>query len=119
MLVNTKDTNFTGAFHVGRAPMTLLGTAGLSKEAPAVMRRRSCAGGHAPPHVHVQRSGLVRWVGELRQPDIQRIHRSNLIAVEAHKKLSVSPRSTCTVATKLLPLKLLQNLVVCAETKRT
>jgi hypothetical protein len=36
--VNGMDTTFTGGFHMDRAPMTLLGTAGSSQEAPPVMR---------------------------------------------------------------------------------
>jgi hypothetical protein len=38
--VNRKDATFTCTFHMNKAPMTLLGTAGSSREAPLVMRRR-------------------------------------------------------------------------------
>jgi hypothetical protein len=92
--VNGKDTTFTGAFHMDKAPITLLGTAGSSREAPPVMRRR----------MYMTDDGdLVRWVGELQQPDI-------------HYKLAVGPRSVCNVATNSLPLKLWLSLVACAET---
>jgi hypothetical protein len=105
--VNGKDTTFTGAFHMDRAPMTLLGTAGSSKEAPPVMRRR----------VYMSKNGdLVRWVGELQQPDIHAIYRTNFNAVDVHNKLSVGPRSVNDVATNSLPLKLWLSLVAFAET---
>jgi hypothetical protein len=49
---------------------------------------------------------LVRWQGELQQPDVHFIHRSNFNAVDVHKKLSVGPRSVCSVGAKSLVLKL-------------
>jgi hypothetical protein len=105
--VNGKDTTFTGAFHMDKAPMTLLGTAGSSREAPPVMRRR----------MYMTDDGdMVRWVGELQQPDIRYIYRSNFNAVDVHNKLAVGPRSVCNVATNSLPLKLWLSLVACAET---
>jgi hypothetical protein len=78
--VNGKDITFVGAFHMDRAPMTFLGTAGSSKEAPLVMRRR----------LYLSDGGdLVRWVGELQQPDIHYIYRSNFNAVDVQDKLAV------------------------------
>jgi hypothetical protein len=49
-----------GAFHMDKKPMPLLGTAGSSKEAPVVTRRR----------VYVAEEGdLVSYQGPLKQPD--------------------------------------------------
>jgi hypothetical protein len=39
MKVNGKDINLTGAFHMDKRQMTLLSTAGSSKDGPVVMRR--------------------------------------------------------------------------------
>jgi hypothetical protein len=105
--VNGKDITFVGAFHMDRAPMMLLGTAGSSKKAPLVMRRR----------LYLSDGGdLVRWVGELQQPDIHYIYRSNFNAVDVHNKLAVGPRSVCNVATTSLPLRLWLSMLACAET---
>jgi hypothetical protein len=78
--VNGKDTKITGAFHMDRKPMTLLSTAGSSNEAPAVMRCRA----------YMSDDGdMVRWQGELQQPDVHHVYRSKFIAVDVHNKLSV------------------------------
>jgi hypothetical protein len=88
--VNSIDTTFTGAFHMDRAPMTLLGTAGSSQEALPVMRHR----------VYMSDNGdRVRWVGELQQPHIHDIYRSHFNDVDVHSKLSVGPRSMCETNT--------------------
>jgi hypothetical protein len=63
-----------------------------------------------------QNGDLVRWTGEINQPDIHHMYRSNFNAVDVHNKLSVGPRSVCKVATGSLPLKLWLYLVACAET---
>jgi hypothetical protein len=56
-----KEVTITGAFHMDKKPMCLLGPAGSSDEAPLVMRRR----------VYMDEFGnMVRWEGELRQPMI-------------------------------------------------
>jgi hypothetical protein len=105
--VNGIDTTFTGAFHMDRAPMTLLGTTRSSQEAPPVMRR----------HVSMSDNGdMVRWVGELQQPNIHHIYRSHFNAVDVHNKMPVGPRSMCDVGLKSLPLKLWLALVAFAET---
>jgi len=105
--VNGTDTTFTGAFHMDRAPMTLLGTAGSSQEAPPVMRRR----------VFMSDEGdLVRWTGELKQPDIHYIYRSHFNAVDVHNKLAVGPRSVNNVGANHLMLKLWLSMVAIAET---
>jgi hypothetical protein len=59
--INGKNTTLHDAFHKVKAPMALLGTAGSSREAPPVMRWRECL---------PQGGDLVRWTGELKQPDI-------------------------------------------------
>jgi hypothetical protein len=59
---------------------------------------------------------LVRWTGELKQPDIHHIYRSSFNVVDVHNKLSVGPRSVCNVAKTSLPWKLWLYLVACAET---
>jgi hypothetical protein len=105
--INGKNTTLHGAFHMDKAPMTLLGTTRSSKESPPVMRRR----------VYMTQHGdLVRWTGEINQPDIHHMYGSNFNAVDVHNKLSVEPRSVCKVATGSLPLKLWLYLVACAET---
>jgi hypothetical protein len=64
MNVNGEDINFTGAFHMDRRQMTLLSSAGSSKDAPVVMRRR----------MYMSDEGdNVRWQGELQQPDVHSI----------------------------------------------
>jgi hypothetical protein len=105
--VNGIETTFTGALHMDRAPMTLLGTTGSSQEAPPVMRRR----------VYMSDTGnMVRWVGELQQPNIHHIYRSHFNAVDVHNKLSAGPRSMCDVGLNSLPFKLWLALVAFAET---
>jgi hypothetical protein len=105
--VNGKEAMFTGAFHMDRRPMTLLATAGSSREAPPVMRRR----------VYMSDDGdLVRWVGELQQPNVHYLYRSFFNAVDVHNKLSVGPRSVSSVCVGSLPLKLWLSFVAIAET---
>jgi hypothetical protein len=54
--IHGKNTTLHSAFDKDNAPMTLLGTAWSSREAPPVMRR----------HVYMAQGGdLVRWTGEL------------------------------------------------------
>jgi hypothetical protein len=105
--VNGKATSFTGAFHMDKKPMTLLSTAGSSMEAPPVMRRR----------VYMSDTGdLVRWHGELQQPNVHFVYRSNFNAVDVHNKLSVGPRSVASVGANSLLLKLFLSIVAFAET---
>jgi hypothetical protein len=97
MKVNGKDINFTGAFHMDKRQMTLLSTAGSSKDAPVVMRCR----------VYMSDEGdMVRWQGELQQPNVHYIYRSNFSAVDVHNKLAVGPRSVRNMGANSLPLKL-------------
>jgi hypothetical protein len=63
-----------------------------------------------------QGGDLVRWTGELKQPDICYLYRSNFNAVDVHNKLAVGPRRVCIVASSSLPLKLFLYLTACAET---
>jgi hypothetical protein len=105
--VNGKDTKFSGAFHMDRKPTTLLSMAGSSNEAPEVMRRR----------VYMIDDGdMVRWQGELHQPDVHYIYRSKFNAVDVHNTLSVGPRSVCSVGANSLVLKLFLSVVAFAET---
>jgi hypothetical protein len=107
MQIQGKSTIFTGAFHMDKRPMTLLGTTGSSKEAPPVMRRR----------LYMTDEGdLVRWTGELQQPFIHYIYRSHFNAVDVHNKLCVGPRSVCSVGGNFLLLKLWLAMVAIAET---
>jgi hypothetical protein len=107
MQIQGKSTIFTGAFHMDKRPMTLLGTTGSSKEAPPVMRRR----------LYMTDEGdLVRWTGELQQPFIHYIYRSYFNAVDVHNKLCVGPRSVCSVGGNHLLLKLWLAMVAIAET---
>jgi hypothetical protein len=107
MKVNGKDINFSGAFHVDKRQMTLLSTAGSSKDALVVMRRR----------VYMSDEGdMVRWQGELQQPYVHYIYRSNFNAVDVHNKLAVGPRSVCNMGANLLPLKLWLSMLAIAET---
>jgi hypothetical protein len=105
--VNGMDSTFTGAFHMDRASMTLLGTAGSSQEAPPVMRRRVCMS---------DEGDLVRWTGKLRKPNIHYIYRSHFNAVDVHNKLAVGPRSVNSVGANHLMLKLWLSMVAIAET---
>jgi hypothetical protein len=87
--------------------MALLSTAGSTNEAPAVMRRR----------VYMSDDGdVVRWQGELQQPDVHCIYRSKFNAVDVHNKLSVGPRSVCSVGANSLVLKLFLSVVAFAKT---
>jgi hypothetical protein len=107
MKVNGKDIIFTGAYHMDKRQMTLLSAAGSSKDAPVVMCRR----------VHISDEGdMVRWQGELQQPDVHYIYRSNFNAVDVHNKLAVGPRSVCNMGANLLPLKLWLSMLAIAET---
>jgi hypothetical protein len=86
--------------------MTLLSTAGSSNEAPAVMRCRV--------YISDDRD-MVRWQGELQQPDVHYIYRSKFNAVDVHDKLSVGPHSVCSVGANSLVLKLFLSVVAFAE----
>jgi hypothetical protein len=96
MKINGKDINFAGALHMDKRQMTLLSSADCSKEASVVMRRRC---------MYMSNEGdLVRWQGELKQPDVHYIFSSNFIAVDVLDKLAVGPGSVCNVAANLLLL---------------
>jgi hypothetical protein len=87
--------------------MTLLSNAGSSKDASVVMRRR----------VYMSDEGdMVRWQGELQQPDVHHIYRSNFNAVDVHNKLAVGPRSVCNMGAKARPLKPWLSMLAIAET---
>jgi hypothetical protein len=88
--------------------MTLPATAGSSREAPPVMRRR----------VYMSDDGdVVRWRGELQQPNVHYLYRSFLNGLDVHNKLAVGPRSASSVCVGSLPLKLwLSFLAMLAET---
>jgi hypothetical protein len=105
---NAKEAMFTGAFHMDRKPMTLLATAGSSREAPPVMRRR----------VDVSDDGdVVRWRGELQQPNVHYLYGSFLNGLDVHNKLAVGPRIASSVCVSSLPLKLwLSFLAMLSET---
>jgi hypothetical protein len=80
--VNCKDTKFTGAFHMDKKPMSLFSTSGSSNEAPAVMRRR----------VYMSDDGdMVRWQGELQQPDVHFIYKSKFNAVDVQNNCLLGP----------------------------
>jgi hypothetical protein len=107
LAVKGKEVSFVGAFHMDKAPMTLLGTAGSSKEAPEVMRRR----------VYMSEDGdLTQWTGTLHQPDMHYIYRSTFNAVDVHNKLAMGPRSVARLGANSLPLKLFLTMVALAET---
>jgi hypothetical protein len=59
---------------------------------------------------------MVRWQGELQQPYVHNIYRSNLNAVDVHNKLAVGPRSVCNMGANSLPLKLWLSMLAIAET---
>jgi hypothetical protein len=107
MKVNGKDINFTGAFHMDRRQMTLLSTAGSSNNAPVVMRRYVCMS---------DVGDMVRWQGELQQPDVHYMHWSNFNAVDVHNKLAVGPHSVCNKGANLQPLKLWLRILAIAKT---
>jgi hypothetical protein len=93
--IDGKVTTLSAAFHMDKAPMTLLGTAGSSKQAPPVMWRR----------VYMTQGGdLVRWTGEFKQ-HICYLYRSSFNAVDVHNKLAVGPRSVCKCSLFLLAIK--------------
>jgi hypothetical protein len=95
--VDGNKVQFAAAFHMDKAPMTLLGTAGSSNEAPIVTRRR----------VYMTQEGdLVHWVGKLEQPQIHAIYRTFFNAVDVHNKLALGPRSATAMCAKSLPLKI-------------
>jgi hypothetical protein len=90
-----------------RRPMTLLATAGSFQEAPKVLRKRS----------YMDEAGhLVPWVGELEQPDVHHLYRTNFNSVDVHNKLAVGPRSVNDIGVNSLELKLWLNLFAFAET---
>jgi hypothetical protein len=67
--------------------------------------------------VYVSNEGdMVRWQGELQQPDVHYIYRSNFNAVDVHNKLAVGPRSVCNLGADLLTLKLWLSMLAIAET---
>jgi hypothetical protein len=107
LVINSRKTRIVGAFHMDKRPMTLVGTLGSSNEAEPVMRRR----------VYMTADGdLVRWVGELRQPNLHFIYRSFFNAVDVHNKLALGPRSVCSVGANHLLLKIWLAAVGIAET---
>jgi hypothetical protein len=107
MKVNGKEATFTGAFHMDKKPMTLFATAGSSRKAPPVMRRR----------VYMSEDGdLICWQGKLEQPNVHYIYRSLFNAVDVHNKLPVGPRSVSGVCVGSLPLKLWLSFLAFAET---
>jgi hypothetical protein len=75
---------FTASFHMDKAPMTLLGTAGSSDEALLVTRRRV---------YRIELGDLVRWEGKLEQPMIHTEYRMSFNAVDVRNKLALGPRS--------------------------
>jgi hypothetical protein len=90
-----------------KAPMTLLGTAGSSCEAPEVMRRR----------VYLSAEGdVVHWNGILEQPNIHYKYRSYFNAVDIHNKLAMGPRSLCRIGASHLMLKLWLAVVAMCKT---
>jgi hypothetical protein len=102
-----RRVTFTGAFHMDKKPMTLLGTAGSSDEAPLVTRCR----------VYMNEFGdMVRWEGELRQPMIHAEYRTYFNAVDVRNKLVLGPHSVCPVGANSLQLKIFLALVAMAET---
>jgi hypothetical protein len=87
--------------------MTLLATAGSSQEAPKVLRKRS----------YMDEAGdLGPWVGELEQPDVHYLYRTNFNAVDVHNELAVGPRSVHDIGVNSLELKLWLSLLAFAET---
>jgi hypothetical protein len=105
--VNNKSTTFTAAFHMDKALMTLLGTAGSSSEAPEVMRSR----------IYRSAEGdLVHWTGILKQPNKHYIYRSYFNAVDIHNKLAIAPGSLCRIGARHLMLKLWLAVVAMHET---
>jgi hypothetical protein len=105
--IEGKEVTFVAAFHMDKAPMTLLATTGSSGEAPLVTRRR----------VYMNEFGdMVRWEGELRQPVVHAEYRSLFNAVDVHNKLALGPRSFCSVGANHLILKVFLALVGMAET---
>jgi hypothetical protein len=67
MRVNGKGATFIGAFHMDKRPMTLLSTAGSSREALPVMRRR----------VYMSEAGdMFHWQGKLEQPNVHYLYRT-------------------------------------------
>jgi hypothetical protein len=60
---------------------------------------------------------LVRWQGNLQQPDLHYIYIwSNFNAVDVHNKLAINPRNWCNVGANSLPFKLWQSMLAIAET---
>jgi hypothetical protein len=105
--VNGRVTVFVGAFHMDKRPMTLLGTAGSSDKAQPVIWRR----------VFMSEEGvLVRWMGELQQPNMHAIYRTFFLAVDVQNKLALGPRSVCSVGGNHLLLKLWLAMAAIAET---
>jgi hypothetical protein len=106
MKINGKDIFCTVAFHMDKRQMTLRSTAGSSKDAPVVMRHQ----------VYMHDEGdLVRWQGELQQPDVRFIYWFNVNAGEVYDKLAVGPRSVYNVGANSLPLKLWLSMLAIAK----
>jgi hypothetical protein len=90
-----------------KKPMTLLATAGSSREAPTVMRR--C--------VYMSEDGdLICLQGKLEQPNVHYLYRSFFNAVDVHNKLAVGPRSVSGVCVGSLPFILWLSFLGIAET---
>jgi hypothetical protein len=101
-----KEATFTGAFHMNKQHMTLLGTAGSPDEAPLITRRR----------VYMNEfDDMVRWEGELRQPMIHAEDRTYLNAVDVHNNLALGLHSVCTIGANPLQLKIFLALLAMAE----
>jgi hypothetical protein len=97
----------TGAFRMGKQPMTLLSTAGSLNASPLITRRRD----------YINEFGdMVRWEGELRQPMIHAEYRISFNAVDVHNKLALGPHSVCTIGANFPQLKIFLALLAMAET---
>jgi hypothetical protein len=92
---------------MGKKPMTLLATAGSSREALPVMPRR----------VYMSEAGdMFHWQVKLEQPNIHYLYPSFFNAADLHNKVSVGPQSVSSVFVGSSPLKLWLSLVAIVET---
>jgi hypothetical protein len=95
--VNCKQARFVGAFHMAKRQMTLLSTAGSSKEAPVAKCRR----------VYMTEDGdLVQWQGRLQRPDIHALYWTYFNAIDFNNKIALGPHRDWAASPNKLPSKI-------------
>lgn len=97
------------AVHVDKQPMVLVATCGTSQDAEEITRHRS--------YYDPDAGAVVKWTGQLQQPQIHELYRSNFNAVDLFNRLAFGPGSIGTgISTKSFELRLFLSTLAMAET---